>query len=199
MNIDSRIEVDSPSWLPAAREALIAVLKALPPCRCLGPMVTISDYGNGAIMDVSYDHTLPESDIRLMDEVVSLLGWRGWSYTETGIAFKPTSVRLAKRNRIAGESRDPTPQEVSDLRSFVRRIVKTSVRSHWARVGGTTVTIDKPLDGGTGEQYTKIADYLIRNGWVSLITGDTQHLEKQMEYAKRYDAFYTIALMKKAV
>jgi hypothetical protein len=38
--------------------------------------------------------SLTEADLRTLDCAVSVLGWRGWGYAPTGIAFKPTTVRL---------------------------------------------------------------------------------------------------------
>lgn len=86
--------VDNPLWENAAEDARGATLAALPPCRCMGPVVTIKDYGRGPIMDVSYGHDISPEELTMMDQAVSELGWRGWGYGERGIAFKPTTVDL---------------------------------------------------------------------------------------------------------
>lgn len=198
-NTDAQyIKVGNPEWEQAALDARRASLSALPPCRCMGPTVSILDYGRGPIMDVSYGHDISSEEIMMMDDAVSGLGWRGWAYGDRGIAFKPTDVRLAKDLRVAAETRDPTPQEVSELRNFVRTVVKTSVTPNKSKEG-VTVSIVKPPGAATGDQYARVVDYLIKNGWVSWPSGDTKTLEAQKENAKKYDAFYSIALLKKGV
>ena len=86
----------NPLWQRAAEQARQATLAALPPCRCMGPEVSIFDYGRGPIMDVSYGHDITPEEIKMMDRAVSGLGWRGWGYGTRGIAFKPTSVDLGE-------------------------------------------------------------------------------------------------------
>lgn len=192
------INVGYPAWEVPAEEARQVTIAALPPCRCMGPTVTIFDYGRGPIMDVSYGHDITDDELTMMDRAVSGLGWRGWAYGTRGIAFKPTSVRLARSHRVAAETRDPTPQEVSELRKFVRTVVNTNVQTHTSR-DGTTVSVLKPRSNGTGDQYIQIVNYLIANGWVSWPSGDSKYLEAMLANAKRYDAFYNLALLKKAV
>lgn len=204
------INVGYPAWEVPAEEARQATIAALPPCRCMGPTVTIFDYGRGPIMDVSYGHDITDDELTMMDRAVSGLGWRGWAYGSRGIAFKPTSVVLpeppgipatqviARSRRVAGETRDPTPQEVSELRKFVRTVLKTNVTPHTSKEG-TTVTILKPQGDASGDQYVRVVDYLIKNGWVSWPSGDTKTLVDQRANAKKFDAFYNIALLKKAV
>ncbi len=189
--------VSDPAWQSAAWDARQATMDALPPCRCMGPTATILDHGRGPILDVSYGHDISNEEIGMMDRAVSALGWRGWGYGARGIAFKPTSVRLA-RSRVAGESRDPTPQEVAELRKFVRTVLKTNVTPHTSK-DGTTVTILKPQGEASGDQYVQVVDYLIANGWVSWPAGNTKTLVEQRANAAKYDAFYNIALLKKAV
>jgi hypothetical protein len=192
------INVGDPAWEGPAEEARQVTLAALPPCRCMGPKVTIFDYGRGPIMDVSYGHDITNEEIGMMDRAVGELGWRGWGYGTRGIAFKPMSVRLARSHKVAAESRDPTPQEVAELRKYVRTVLKTNVTPHTSK-DGVTVTVLKPQGEASGDQYVQVVDYLISNGWVSWPSGDTKTLVEQKANAAKYDAFYNIALLRKAV
>ena len=90
------INVGDPAWEAPAEEARQATLAALPPCRCMGPTVSILDYGRGPIMDVTYGHDITQEEMWMMDRAVSELGWRGWAYGDRGIAFKPTTVDLGE-------------------------------------------------------------------------------------------------------
>lgn len=112
------------------------------------------------------------------------------------LVLHPRGLALAVH--VAGETRDPTPQEVSELRKFVRTVLKTNVTPHTSKEG-TTVTILKPQGDASGDQYVRVVDYLIKNGWVSWPSGDTKTLVDQRANAKKFDAFYNIALLKKAV
>jgi hypothetical protein len=192
------VNVGNPLWTGAAEAARQATVKALPPCRCMGPTVTILDEGRGPIMEVTYGHDITPEEVTMMDLAVSELGWRGWGYDSRGIAFKPTSVRLARSHRIAAESRDPTPQEVAELRKYVRTVLKTNVTPHTSK-DGVTVTVLKPQGEASGDQYVRVVDYLIKNGWVSWPSGDTKTLVEQKANAEKYDAFYNISLLRKAV
>jgi hypothetical protein len=88
------VTADRPEWHQPAEDARHAALKALPPCRCLGPTASIQDNGRGPILDVSSGHPLPSDHLDMMSRAVSELGWREWARTDRGIAFKPTSVNL---------------------------------------------------------------------------------------------------------
>lgn len=57
-------------------------------------MAIIQDTGRGPIMEVDLNRTLTTQEIDTLDYAVAALGWRGWGYGGTGIAFKPTTVRL---------------------------------------------------------------------------------------------------------
>lgn len=75
-----------------AEQTVVATLRAcLPQYRF---DVLIVDAGRGPILDVYTQDTLTDVDLRTVDCAVSALGWRGWGYAPTGIAFKPTTVRL---------------------------------------------------------------------------------------------------------
>lgn len=85
---------ENPYWRKAVEDARKVALDAHPPCRCMGPTANIKDDGRGPILEVQWGHPITPEDIKAMDDAVSALGWRGWAYSDKGIAFKPTWVDL---------------------------------------------------------------------------------------------------------
>lgn len=88
------VVTDRPEWFPAAQEARQVALDSMPPCKCMGPKVAITDDGNGPLLHILWDHDIDVGDRDRMGSAVGTLGWRGWVYSDRGISFKPTWVDL---------------------------------------------------------------------------------------------------------
>lgn len=87
----SSIQTRTERWAAAENDVTVALRACLPQYTF---EVLILDEGVGPILDVHTEASLPDNHLHLVDCIVSALGWRGWGYTSSGIAFKPTTVPL---------------------------------------------------------------------------------------------------------
>lgn len=100
----------------------------------------------------------------------------------------------------AGPMRSPTDEEVAEMRSFVKSVIKGKVSMAANKTAkGTSLRITLPPDTKAGgAEFVKVAQWLVDHDWVQWPGGDQDYLRNQQKAAKEHDAFYAIGnLMKR--